>query len=139
MCGGWVEGVAVRSSNCRCSLPAKPGQPSWVSSLNEPFYVKLVNKLSFSIYVVAVSQKDFLFFGCTHNTWKLPGWGSNLHHSNSPSRWSDDTRSLNHCAAGELWKVFNFIHYSFCFLFWLSRSTWARDQTYTTAVAMPHS
>lgn len=38
----------------------------------------------------------------------LMGQGSNTHHSSSPSHFSDDAGSLNHCATRELLDIFIF-------------------------------
>ena len=45
----------------------------------------------------------FVFVFChAHSTWKFPGQGSNLGHRSDSSCCSDNTKSLTHCAIGEL-------------------------------------
>lgn len=40
----------------------------------------------------------FFFFGHAHSMWTFLGQGLNQHHSSDPSRCSNNTRSLTHCA-----------------------------------------
>ena len=41
---------------------------------------------------------SFLLFDCTQDVWKFLGQGLNPHHSRDPGYFSDNARSLTHCA-----------------------------------------
>ena len=73
-------------------------KPSFILSVT--FYS--IYFLFFSHFFSKLAYPSCIFFGCTHDMWKLLGLGLNLYHSSDLNLSSDNTRSLTHYATREL-------------------------------------
>ena len=103
----WEE---LSCHNQSLSCVAFDQQVSWVWKISSQ------SPLPFAPPLSSPPLPFFFLVSHTHGIWKFPGWGSSLHHSSNPSRCSDSTKSLTHCATRKLSIYFSLVNFTLILL-----------------------